>query len=104
MVIEILTFDGCPNAQTARERVEGALQIESTCASVHEVKVNTIELAQSSRFLGSPSIRIDGCDIEPGADHRRDYGLMCRTYRAPEATEGAPPISMIRKAIQARLR
>ena len=29
-------------------------------------------------FLGSPSIRVDGREVEPGADLRRDYSRCCR--------------------------
>jgi len=32
------------------------------------------------QFLGSPSIRFNGRDIEPGADERQDYGLGWRLY------------------------
>lgn len=102
MVIEILTFEGCPNAQITRERVAHALQLESARAAVKEIEVNSVELAQRVHFLGSPSVRVDGHDVEPGADERRDYGLMCRTYGKNEVSGGAPSLTMVRKAIRTR--
>jgi hypothetical protein len=102
MQIEILTFEGCPNAQITRERVARALQLESVRASVKEIEVSSVELAQSMHFLGSPSVRVDGHDVEPGADERRDYGLMCRTYGKNELSGEAPSLAMVREAIQAR--
>ena len=44
-------------------------------AIVTEVMVDTEEKARELKFLGSPSIRFNGRDIEPGADERQDYGL-----------------------------
>ena len=102
MVIEILTFEGCPNAQITRDRVARALQLESARAAVSEIEVNSVELAQRVHFLGSPSVRVDGHDVEPGADERRDYGLMCRTYGKNEVSGRAPSLTMVRNAIRTR--
>jgi hypothetical protein len=44
-------------------------------AEVSEIMVDTVEKARELRFLGSPSIRVNGHDIEPGADQRQDYGM-----------------------------
>ncbi|MEO9170676.1 MAG: DUF2703 domain-containing protein [Candidatus Aquilonibacter sp.] len=82
------------------DRVEQALQHESMRAVVEHVEVNTPELAEDLHFVGSPSIRVDGKDIEPGADER-GHGLMCRTYRDGNITTGVPPVEMIRAAIRA---
>jgi len=37
--------------------------------------VDMEEKTRQLKFLGSPSIRVNGLDIEPGADERQDYGL-----------------------------
>jgi hypothetical protein len=34
----------------------------------------------AARFLGSPTVRVDGRDIEPGAAGRTTYAYACRTY------------------------
>ena len=96
--IEILAFAGCPNVAAARHNVEEAMREEGRAAHIVEVEVDTPELATAHRFLGSPSIRINGRDVEPGAEDRADYGLMCRTYRRAQTTVGAPPVEMIREA------
>jgi hypothetical protein len=46
--------------------------------------------AQRERFLGSPTVRVDGRDVEPGAEQRDDFGLKCRLYRLPTGLRGAP--------------
>jgi len=101
MCIEILTFEGCPNSAIARERVRDAIEAEGVLAIVRQVEVETPEEAQRLRFLGSPTIRVDGDDVEPGADERIAYGFMCRTYSIGESTSGAPTVEMIRAAIRA---
>lgn len=97
--IEILTFDGCPNAALAHERVVSALEAEGIVAKVDQINVPTPEVAQDRRFLGSPSVRVNGKDVEEHAEHRRTYGLMCRTYQNAGRMEGAPSIATIRTAL-----
>ena len=46
--------------------------------------------AQHERFLGSPTIRVDGVDVDPTADRRRDYGLTCRLYPTPDDPRSPP--------------
>lgn len=98
--IEILTFEGCPNAETTRARIRAALQAEAMDADVVEVAVETVEAAQELRFLGSPSVRVNGHDVEASAERRTGYGLMCRTYREDSTIDGAPSAALIREAIR----
>lgn len=49
-------------------------------AEVNEVQVKDLEHAERLRFLGSPSVRIDGIDVEPAARCSSAYGFACRTY------------------------
>ena len=48
------------------------------------------ETAQRERFLGSPTVRVDGADIEPGAGERTDFGLKCRLFATPDGLRGMP--------------
>src|SRR5258708_20059122 len=90
MKIEILYFDGCPNHKPAVERVQELLREEGVSANVLEVNVSDASAASRIAFLGSPSVRIDGLDVEPAARLARDYGMMCRTYAANRRTDGLP--------------
>ena len=49
-------------------------------------------------FLGSPTVRIDGLDIEPSARQRTDFGMMCRRYKG---SGGVPSEDLIHSAITA---
>lgn len=98
--VEVLFFDGCPNVEPTLERVQAA--IASTGAdgvSVRLVNVETDEHARRVGFLGSPSVRVDGIDIETSARSRSDFGLQCRVYRAGKRLDGAPPLEWIRAAL-----
>jgi hypothetical protein len=100
MRIEVLTFNGCPHSDSTLELVREALLLESINAAIDFIDVATAEEAQNLRFLGSPSVRVDGQDAEPAARGRTEYGLMCRTYGDGTTATGTPPIQLIRSAIR----
>lgn len=100
MRIEVLTFEGCPNAESTRELVRQAVQSEAVEATIEFIEVDSPALAQELRFLGSPSVRIDGEDIESSANSSSECGLTCRMYRVGSESYGKPPIAMIRAAIR----
>ena len=102
MKIEILYFDECPNHGPTVERVKDALRQEGQAAEVIEVNVRDQAAAQSLGFLGSPTIRIDGVDIEPAARLSKHFGLMCRTYTDAGKQVGSPPLDLIRSALTRR--
>ncbi len=37
--------------------------------------------------MGSPTVRVDGRDVEPGAEDRRDVGWKSRVYHTPYGPE-----------------
>ncbi len=98
--IEILSFEGCPNRDVTRQRLAAALAAEHLTAEVVEVPVNDPAVAQSLHFLGSPTVRLNGIDVEPSARSLDRYGFMCRTYRTQHGTEGAPSVETIRAALR----
>src|SRR5215472_14495714 len=100
MKIEVLYFDGCPNHKPAVERVQQLLREEGVSAELLEVNVSDASIAQELRFLGSPSVRVNGLDVEPEARTARDYGMMCRTYAVNGRRDGLPSHEMLRQAIR----
>lgn len=97
--IEILTFDGCPSEELACNRVDAALRASSVSASVRIIRIETPERATELKFLGSPSVRVEGEDVEVHARASDRFGLMCRTYNG--GTERAPSVEIIAAAIKA---
>lgn len=101
--IEVLYFDGCPNHRNAVERVREVLREENAEAEVVEVNVPDEATAQAVGFLGSPTVRVNGLDVEPSARGSRSFGMMCRTYVDGSARQGAPPKDRIRAAVREAL-
>lgn len=79
MKIEILYVPGCPNYQAASDAVKNLLATESLRAEIREVAVHTEAAAAALRFPGSPTIRINGDDVEP--ESAGSIGLACRLYQ-----------------------
>ena len=73
---------------------------EAAPAELVEVEVKDIGSARQTGFLGSPTIRIDGQDVEPAARTIREFSLCCRTYIDGGRRLGVPPHDWIRAAIR----
>jgi hypothetical protein len=96
---EVLYFDGCPNHHPAValvERVSRELGIET---DVQLVNVPNQQAAQRLRFLGSPTIRVGGVDVDPETEERADYALSCRLFRTKAGFSGQPDESWVRDAL-----
>lgn len=99
MRIEVLYFDDCPNHEQLLEHLPRLLEREGIDAEIALHRVPDAEHAQRERFLGSPTIRVHGLDVDPGAAHRSDYGLKCRLYPTPAGLRGLPPDQWILDAL-----
>lgn len=91
MRIEVLYFAGCPTYEALLLSLRTLLAREGLAVEIEERPVETLEAAERERFLGSPTVRVGGVDIEPGADNRTDYGLKCRLYKSPAGLSRLPP-------------
>jgi hypothetical protein len=98
--IEVLVFEGCPNAEPALELVERVREDLGIAATIDRVDVKDEGHAAELRFLGSPTIRVDGRDIEPGADERSDYVFSCRVYPSASGLTGGPDERWLRDALR----
>jgi mercuric ion transport protein len=100
MKIEVLYLDGCPNHRLTVERVKESLKHEGLVAEVVEVKIRDDAAARSAGFLGSPTVRIDGLDVEPSARLTKEFGMMCRTYTEGGTRVGLPSQRLIGTALR----
>jgi len=92
--VDVLVFDGCPHAEAAVQLAHGVADRLGPRITVERVDVNTPERAGELGFLGSPSFRVDGADIEGrSASTGR---LCCRTY---ESGAGIPPEWLLEAAV-----
>jgi hypothetical protein len=99
MRVEVLYFDGCPNWPRTHFVLDRLLDELGVQADVVPVHVADAEDAQRLRFLGSPTVRVDGRDVEPGADERTEFALGCRVYSSNGRISGEPDEQWIRTAL-----
>ena len=99
MHVELLYFDGCPGHERLLPRLQALMAHTGVHADVQLRRVESPEAAEAERFLGSPTLRIDGRDVEPGADERTDFGLKCRLYPTPDGLQGVPDDRLVVAAL-----
>ena len=92
--IEVLVFDGCPHAAAAVQLAQGVASRLGPGIGVERVDVETPERAAELGFPGSPSLRVNGADIEAKAASAGR--LCCRTY---EDGSGLPPEWLLEAAV-----
>jgi hypothetical protein len=96
--VSFLYYEECPSYDLALERLREVMDEEGTPAEVKVVKVESEEQARELRFVGSPTIRVDGQDIDPPSDSH--YALTCRAYRLEDdRISPLPSKEMIRRAL-----
>jgi hypothetical protein len=95
-LVEVLYFDGCPGVQRALSMIRPLA--EAADARVVQRRVETSHEAEAQRFLGSPTVRVNGVDVEPGAEERDDFGLKCRLYRTTSGLTSVPDAAWLRDA------
>ncbi len=78
-MIEFLFWEGCPSHERVLARLTDQLrEIGLDPAEVKIIEIETVEDAEAHKFVGSPTIRLDGTDIADPKDE--PYGLECRLY------------------------
>ena len=100
MTVEFLYWAGCPSHPEARELLEGVLQARGVDVAIDVREVRTQEDARELAFPGSPTIRVDGRDVDPvGAEE--PPSLSCRIYRLPNGrVSPVPTREQIEEALQ----
>jgi hypothetical protein len=79
--VELLFWDGCPSHPQALDDLRAAmaeLGLDPDTVLVREV--DTDRDAEREGFVGSPTIRVDGADVDPPPGDE-PVGLTCRVYR-----------------------
>jgi hypothetical protein len=101
MYITFLFYEDCPSHELALERLREVLNEKGIDANVEVVKVESEEQAQELHFVGSPTILLNGQDIDPPPPASR-YALTCRAYRLEDGRiSPLPSPDTIRQAIDA---
>jgi hypothetical protein len=98
-VIEVLYVEDCPHYPATLalvERVRAEVGIDT------ELRTSLIDdqaAAVQARFPGSPTVRVDGHDVEPGSEPATEYIVACRLYRLEHRFAGQPEERWVREAL-----
>jgi hypothetical protein len=99
VTIELLYFDGCPNHEALISRLREMLTASGLSTAIDLRCIADETHAERERFLGSPTVRVNGKDVEPGAEQRTDFGMKCRLYRTDTGLSGQPQADWLRAAL-----
>jgi hypothetical protein len=99
--IEFLWFRDCPNHHQAREILRAVLQEKGISQVFEDIDATAPDIAAKHHFPGSPTIRVNGKDIEPGFQDPGEYTPRCRLYLVDGTFKGAPPRRWIEDALEA---
>jgi hypothetical protein len=99
-LVEVLTVAGCPHRDAAIALVHRVCAELGNNAELRVIDIPDQRAAEQARFLGSPTIRVDGRDIEPDADRCVEYLCSCRLYRGRHSLRGLPEEAWVRQALQ----
>jgi hypothetical protein len=104
MRVELLHIPDCPNYEVAARLLKEILLEHGLPQKIAEVSVTDFAQAVALAFPGSPTIRINGKDVDHPAFPEQDYrGLSCRTYILDGKRQGVRSRAMISLAIRAAL-
>ncbi len=98
--IGIFFIEGCPGVSAITDSIKEVITEESVDADISLFLIETSEEARRLQFTGSPTVRINGVDVEPNMQTNKDYGLRSRHYYINGEKANYPTKSMIRSAIK----
>jgi hypothetical protein len=102
MRIDFLYWSGCPSHDSVERDLRetmAELGIDESAVAVRQIETEEEAVAES--FPGSPTIRIDGADIQPSQERPQ---LTCRVYRRRDGrVSPKPDPDDLRDALKAAL-
>jgi hypothetical protein len=98
-IIDVLYVEECPNypdtlALVQRVGTELGIDVELRTTLIADQAA-----AEGARFPGSPTVRVDGRDVEPGSEPPAEYTLAYRLYRLEHRFAGQPAERWVREAL-----
>lgn len=96
--IEILARTDCDSRGMAINVVERVVAEIGIPAEVEVIEVSTLAQAQELKFVGSPTVRVDGRDVDRRPSDS-DVSLADRVYRTGRGLAGWPDAEWVRESI-----
>ena len=99
--VEFFWWAECPSWERVLSDLRAAMEeLGLDPGSISETEIRDEDDAERLSFVGSPTIRVEGVDVDPpGADE--PVGLACRIYRRPDArVSPLPDPELVRGALR----
>ena len=99
MRIELLYYPECPSHERVLELLRDALALEGIDAPIEVIRIDTQQQAEQYQFVGSPTIRIDGREVQP--QPHLPYRLTCRAFQHEDGRlSPLPSLQTLRAALR----
>ena len=98
MKIEVLYVAECPSHPAAVRMVKDVLAAQGVATEVREILVRDEGMATELKFLGSPTIRVNGRDVVEDTRKAQSFALCCRLYPGSKQV-GLPAAEIIHRAV-----
>ena len=100
--MEFLWWRECPSWERALDMLREQMDAAGLDPdSIEAREIDTEEAAEREEFVGSPTIRVDGRDVQPPPEDDL-AGLVCRVYRRRDGrTSPLPDASEVREVLRA---
>jgi|SRR6266508_2324023 hypothetical protein len=101
MTIEVLHWEGCPSLDETLALLDDVLRERGLDAKIEVHHVGTQEEADATDFHGSPTIKVEGRDIDPVGAATQRAALACRIYHLPDGrVSPVPSRAMLEEALR----
>jgi glutaredoxin len=98
MEVRFLYFEGCPHKEPALALLKQVLRERGCAVEIEMVEIKNEDDARRYHFLGSPSVQVNGIDIEES--RRNDAPVFgCRVYKTKDGYRGVFPRELIEAAL-----
>ena len=99
--IKLLHTEGCHAYHQAFDELEKALKEKGLPVQFEVILISSEEEAKEHKFFGSPTIQINGVDVDPKAKMVTKYGVSsCRPYFWEGKSYDYPPKEIILEVLK----
>ena len=98
-MVEVLYVQDCPHYPGTLALTRRVLAELGIVAEVRGTLVPDQAAAEQACFAGSPTVRVDGRDVEPGSEPPSEILVGCRLYRLEHRLAGQPAEGWVRAAL-----
>ena len=99
--VQLLHTESCHSYQEALVGIKEALKELGLSAELEVILMDSPEKARDYKFLGSPTIKINGLDMEPELEAAENFSInACRTYIYEGSLYHYPPKEMLLEVLK----